>query len=561
MNMDHVRSAFHSIGLKITSLILITVLPLVALLLYSNNQARHSLLAQTDSAHENMLQFYVNQMDTQLFSALSYISNLVFYEEDPQIIALHNDEATVNYAIMRTVNELEDSFPSYSFIDGYLIDILKQSDDESFFHASNYNNPSTPTQTLRDYLARDMSADFPLAAWKVVDIDDADYLFLYVQGDRIYGGAYARISNLIKHFEPSSVSGSYLNLISEKGQEGSLSATGERTIYVPSTAAPVLLGEHYSHAEILHSLPLMQRYAALVFLLILLLLFLLLYQIHHIITQPLLSLVEGMKHVQEGDWEYRVEERSSSTELEIASRTFNHMIDEVHALKINIYEQQLNTQKAQLRNLQMQIKPHFLINSLNMVYNLIGTDQIAAARELIQYSVSYFRFMMKIDQDVVPLKEELQHVQSYLDIQSVRYHGQFTYSLHVDREIGDILVPPVLLQGMVENSIKYALSLDKILHISICIRYMEKDYYPYADIEVSDNGDGFPEDYLPLLNSGAKIIRDDGAHIGLRNTMQRLHFLFGDKAECHFGNRDGPVSTILIPATFDESGENDDEGF
>ena len=424
MNMNYVRSAFHSIGLKITSLILATVLPLVALLLYSNNQARHSLLAQTDSAHENMLQFYVNQMDTQLFSALSYISNMVFYEEDPQIIALHDDEATVNYAIMRTVNELEDSFPSYSFIDGYFINILKQSGDKSFFHASNYNNSSTPTQTLRDYLNRDMSSIFPQAAWKLVDIDGTDYLFLYVQGDRIYGGAYAKMSNLIKHFEPSGVSGSYLNLISEEEQEETLSSTGERTIYVPSTAAPVLLGEHYSHAEILHSLPLMQRYAALVFLLIFLLLFLL-HQIHHIITQPLLSLVEGMKHIQEGDWEYRVEERSSSTELEIASHTFNHMIDEVHNLKINVYEQQLNTQKAQLRNLQMQIKPHFLIKSLNMVYNLIGTDQIATARELIQYSVSYFRFMMKIDQDVVPLKEELQHVQSYLDIQSVRYHGQF----------------------------------------------------------------------------------------------------------------------------------------
>ena len=62
MNMNYIRSAFHSIGLKITSLILITALPLIALLLYSNHQARHSLLAQIDSTHENMLQFYVNQM-------------------------------------------------------------------------------------------------------------------------------------------------------------------------------------------------------------------------------------------------------------------------------------------------------------------------------------------------------------------------------------------------------------------------------------------------------------------------------------------------------------------
>lgn len=553
MNINYLKSAFHTIGLKITSLILATVLPLVALLLYSNSQARHSLLAQTDSAHENMLQSYVNQMDTQLSSALSYISNLVFYEDDPQIIALSNNEPSVNYAIMRIINELEDSFPSYNFIDGYFINILKQTNDDCFIHASNYNSSSTSTQILEDYLNQDMSSISPQANWELVNFNDTDYLFLYVQGDRIYGDAYAKVSNLIKHFNPSSVPGSYLDLISEKESEENLTAAGERAIYVASTAAPVLLGEHYSHAEILRSLPLMQRYAVFVFLFIILLLFLLLRQIHQIITKPLLSLVEGMKHVEKGDWEYRVEEQSSSTELEIASHTFNHMIDEVHNLKINVYEQQLNIQKAQLRNLQMQIKPHFLINSLNMVYNLIGTDQIASAMELIQYSVSYFRFMMKIDQDVVPLKEELQHVQAYLDIQSIRYHGQFTYSIHVDREISDVLVPPVLLQGMVENSIKYALSLDKILHISICIRYMEKDYYPYADIEVSDNGNGFPEEYLPLLNNGEKISREDGSHIGLRNTIQRLQFLFGDRAEYHFENRGGAVNTFLIPATFDES--------
>ena len=156
MNLKYIKSAFHSIGLKISSLILITALPLVSLLLYSNNQARLSLLAQIDSTHENMLQFYVNQMDTQLVSALSYISNLVHYEDDPQIIALSKNEASVNYAIMRVINELDARLLSYSFIDGYFIDIIKQTDDECFIHTSSYSSPSTSTQILKNYLKQDI---------------------------------------------------------------------------------------------------------------------------------------------------------------------------------------------------------------------------------------------------------------------------------------------------------------------------------------------------------------------------------------------------------------------
>lgn len=152
-----------------------------------------------------------------------------------------------------------------------------------------------------------------------------------MQGDRIYGGAYAKVSNIIKHFNPCNVSGSYLDLISEKNKEETLFITGERNIYVSSTATTSNTSYHH--------------------------------------PTPAFS----------GRWH----ETCSKRRLGVPGRGTP-----------------LNTQKAQLRNLQMQIKPHFLINSLNMIYNLIGTDQIALARELIQYLVNYFHFMMKIDQDV-----------------------------------------------------------------------------------------------------------------------------------------------------------------
>ena len=101
--------------------------------------------------------------------------------------------------------------------------------------------------------------------------------------------------------------------------------------------------------------------------------------------------------------------------------TFNTMMDEIHKLKINVYEEQLATQRSELKHLQLQINPHFLFNSLNIVYHLASVKNLALIQEMILCLVQYFRFMFRSNSHFVSLSDELDHTRNYLTIQQMRF--------------------------------------------------------------------------------------------------------------------------------------------
>lgn len=560
MKNPYFKYTINSVSFKLLFLILVTVVPLVALLIYNNNQSRSILLSQVDDTHRNMLQSYVAQLDNQLSTALSYTVNLAAYENDPQIIALSQDEAAVQYAKVRLINDMEEKLLSNNYLDGYFIRIEEQDGHITFINSTNWKHAITSSKALEDFVSSSIENGFTNTAWNLCSLNDSEYLFLMTDsGNSVWAGAYVNLTQLLKHFSPGSVPDSSLYFCAPDELPSFAEALSPdmRLVSYDSSVAEVTMTETFSRSEILNSLPFLQKYTVLVAVLLIVLVALLIVLIHHVVSKPLLKLTGAMYHIQNGELDYHIPETNSSTEIKLVNSTFNRMVSEVQHLKINVYEEQLKVQKSQLRNLQMQIKPHFLINSLNLVYNLIETKQLQLARRLIQYSIDYFRYMVRVDEDLVPLNEEIDHVRAYLEIQSIRYEKRFTYSISVNPMIDDMLVPPVMIQNLVENSMKYALSLNTPTDIQIKITSFEKDYFPYARIIISDTGQGYPEEYLNCLNAGEKIVKKDGAHIGIRNTVQRLKILFGEKASWRFYNDNGAVGEFILPATFDESQEDE----
>ncbi|MNC45356.1 Sensor histidine kinase YpdA [compost metagenome] len=164
---------------------------------------------------------------------------------------------------------------------------------------------------------------------------------------------------------------------------------------------------------------------------------------------------------------------------------------------------------------------------------------------------------MKVDEDLVPLYDEMKHVTTYLKIQMIRYKDKFTYSLEIDPLIADMLVPPMLIQNFVENSIKYAIQMNNHIQIAVRVSSFERDYYPYAKISISDSGHGYPQYQLWLLNQGERISKHDDMHIGIYNAVKRLKILFKGQAEWHFYNDHGAVSELILPALFAEDNTED----
>jgi two-component system sensor histidine kinase YesM len=417
---------------------------------------------------------------------------------------------------------------------------------------------STERKAIREYLLNIINTiDDNLysgdMSWKLASINNSDCLIqVATYKQEVYVGAYINMERLISQFDLNDDIGAELLCIPNSQLESLSKSVDDNLLMVDknSSLASFSLVEFIPNDAILRGLPFMQKNILLMFILCVMFLPILIVFLRGIVIKPLLILTKAMNHIHNGDMDYRIPPYHTSNELNLVNHTFNEMINQVQNLKIVVYEEKIKVQRSQLRNLQLQIKPHFLINSLNMVYNLISNEDYDTANKLIRYSVNYFRYMVKVDEDFVPLNEEIEHVKAFLEIQTIRYKDKFSYSIDIDQQIDDMLIPPVLIQSFVENSMKYALQMSDQVHINISVNSFEVEYYPYAKIVISDSGPGYPSEYLPLLNQGKKIIDINGEHIGIRNVVQRLDILFNSKAKWYFYNNNGAVSEIIIPATF-----------
>lgn len=195
--------------------------------------------------------------------------------------------------------------------------------------------------------------------------------------------------------------------------------------------------------------------------------------------------------------------------------------------------------QAQLKMLRYQLNPHFLFNTLNAISTLILENQGRSANDMVSRLSQFLRHSLDNDpMQKVTLAGEVEALMLYLDIEKVRFADRLGVKLDLEGESPRALVPSLLLQPLVENAIKYAISQREWGgEIAIKGRVFAGELL----LEVSDNGPGMPEHQLQNLDSGYGV--------GIRNTCERLHTLYGDEQKVRFRNRpEGGLSVhIRIP--------------
>jgi len=174
---------------------------------------------------------------------------------------------------------------------------------------------------------------------------------------------------------------------------------------------------------------------------------------------------------------------------------------------------------------------------------------------MILYLGNYLRFTLKNEDKLVPLEEELNHIENYLKIQKLRFVDRFSYNIKTEEEYSLFLIPPLTIQPFVENSIihGYNRKVD-MFKVEITIN-IKKDNIV---ISIADNGKGFsPVKLLEL--QGKNFNNNDGEHIGIWNVYRRLNINYGQGVDLKFHNRDsgGSVVTIIIPKTHIKEGSLD----
>jgi two-component system LytT family sensor kinase len=191
--------------------------------------------------------------------------------------------------------------------------------------------------------------------------------------------------------------------------------------------------------------------------------------------------------------------------------------------------------EARLAALKMQLQPHFLFNALNMIASHVS-DEPEIATAMLQHLSAFLRATLRgSGAHEVPLREEIELMDSYVEIMKARFEERLRVDVSLPAEVSETLVPPLLLQPLVENSITHSL----------------RDHARRAEIRIAARREGDRlcvtiEDNGPGIAAGAP---PSGGGIGLSNTMARLQHLYGDRQRLSVGNRDegGLRLTIELP--------------
>lgn len=198
--------------------------------------------------------------------------------------------------------------------------------------------------------------------------------------------------------------------------------------------------------------------------------------------------------------------------------------------------------EAQLRMLRYQLNPHFLFNTLNAISTLVLQKDTEAANSMLTKLSKFLRYSLDHDPlDQVDVAHEIGSVRLYLDIEKVRFEDRMKIELNIDPEAERALMPSMLLQPLIENSVKHAIARSEeggLIHISA--RVVKRRLI----IEVADDGPGIP-DYRAVVERNSA----SSGGVGLKNIRNRLKEIYGSDHELTFSTREpvGCKVTVIIP--------------
>lgn len=268
------------------------------------------------------------------------------------------------------------------------------------------------------------------------------------------------------------------------------------------------------------------------------------------VWNPLNSLNQAHNQLKEGNEDYRISEHGNSAEFESAYESFNLMAASSQQLHKEIMEKELSNKQLQIDFLQLQIRPHFLLNSFNVLYTLIQRGQREHAQEMVLFLSDYFRYLFRSGSELQLFSKERNLIEKYMNISKISYPVSFEISYQLDPILDLMRVPPLLLHSFMENIIAHALLPDRQVHIVFSGEYDDGIVTFY----ISDDGKGIEPNALYSINHINSCPIDDGENVGIKNSIWRLKYYYGKEAtvECDSELNVGTTFTITIPYNLEE---------
>lgn len=543
------KQIFTSLGSKLGLFFALVTFLLAALLIFQNIYAVRIIHEKVAKSFEGNLTQFMNRTDNNLKGIDKYLVSkfvdslpLTIFNQGKEDSQYNLSLVDLNIEFTREISWLESAGGIYAYSTITQDLILGLSPTATFSLKAK--------DELKSFLT--IAADLPNKNWVFQRFGDQDFLLRVLRIGSYFFGAWIDVSTIVENFQSSALSpemeifflsegGNLFPHISKIEEEHIEISKLSNSYYISGSPTRYLVigsssskGEFYlagiiPDKEVLQQLSSFRLTNTVIAVFVIILVFIFFILIRQVVLNPLNKIVDAMVTLRNGNLESRVDSSIRTKEFALASETFNHMASEIKNLRINVYEEQIHAQKAELLSLRLQINPHFLLNSLNILFQMAQLQKFQLIQELSLCLSKYFRFMFKSRSDLVPLKEEWDHLKNYLRIQELRFPRLLKTDLKIEENLPDINIPPLLLHTFIENSIKHGMQQNNPLKLRVII---QMDYENgLLKIRIQDNGPGFSSEVLEKFNKGITLTKGSGDRIGIDNIRKRLSILYGEKVE------------------------------
>ncbi|MDD3198569.1 MAG: histidine kinase [Eubacteriales bacterium] len=541
-----IKRFIDSISGKITVIMIVAILPLNILVITSTYKSIDVIQNQALTSLENTANQYMQQLDNRIFTSDYYLYDLS--NTDEFFISLKSQQGDSRYYLSQTnvAQKLRTNAEHSQSSDGYYF-FAKSLDDFSLIMPNPVSANSTVSnnqirQEITNYL---IGADYDnMKLWNRVEIRYGDWLVQVMSDGDFYFGSLISLDKLSMQIREA---------IDQKNLKIETSVglpviQDKQTLQVVSSSLRTDLHLMLSvpRNDVIKSLPIIQWVGIfLAFAYLLVVPFLLIFLNKNLI-KPLNMIRDALVRLKKGEKDYRIGATDAAEEFRTINQSFNDMADNINNLKIENYEKDMARQKMELRNLQLQIRPHFLLNMFKLVYSLAQIQEYQSIQRLALYLSNYFRYIFRSGKDLDDFGNELKLIQEYLDVSAIRYPGKFTVEYDIDDRVKQIVVPPLLVHNFVENIMNHALEVDRVVKIMLAGKIIED----HVIFSISDDGRGMKPEIAERINQqNFRSNTGTRVHVGIYNSYQRLRHFYGKdsilKVESNTG--EGTKFTISFP--------------
>ena len=261
------------------------------------------------------------------------------------------------------------------------------------------------------------------------------------------------------------------------------------------------------------------------------------------ITGRVSKVVEKMQQVRQSNLPSRMDDPVGSDEISSLIDSYNYMSDEINRLITKQQETANELRHSEFRALQAQINPHFLYNTLDMINWMAQSGETTQVSEAVKLLSRFYRITLSRGSSIITVREELEHVTLYVQLQNMRFNDKLHFFVDVPDEMLDHTMPKLVFQPIVENSILHGILEKPVKEGNIVIMgWMEDETLVFV---ISDDGVGIPPEKLETILSGNST-GSKGSNIAISNTHKRIRLCYGSEYGLRYRSKPGYETEVEI---------------